>query len=106
MRMPGFTAESAIGGSWRSGPTRRPRVATDGRRRVVAQLKGGVFRPPIGGLGTLGDYWTCKDTCYRTYDACLMGCEGTWENRKASRNCIICDEDYRRCVSQCSGDIA
>lgn len=107
MNMPGFTAEAALGEVRGFRTRRRADRPADGRRRVVAQLKGGVFRPRLGGgLGTFGDYWTCKDSCYRTYDACLAGCEGTWESPKASRNCLICDEDYRRCVSNCSGDIA
>jgi len=106
MSMPGFTAEAAIGGSrqaFRTNP--RHRVAADGRR-VVAQLKGGVFRPRLGGLGTLGDYWPCKDACYSTYSACLAGCEGTWGSPKGSTNCIICDDQYRSCVANCAGDIA
>ena len=74
---------------------------------VSAQLKGGGFRPRLGGaFGTIGDYWPCKDACYRTYSACLDGCEGTWASPKGSSNCIICDDNYRACLANCSRDIA
>lgn len=106
MTIPGFTAEASLGVA-RGYRVGRGHRGSAGDRRVIAQLKGGTFRPRLGGgLGTLGDYWTCKDACYRTYDVCLAGCEGTWGSPKGSSNCIICDEDYRRCVANCAGDIA
>lgn len=74
---------------------------------MSGQLKGGVFRPRLGGtFGTLGDYWICKNGCDTARSACLETCEGTWESPKASRNCILCDDDYRACMARCSRDIA
>jgi hypothetical protein len=105
MTIPGFTAEAALRATPGFHPTRRRR-GSGGRERVVAQLKGSVFGRRPGGLGTLGDYWPCRDACYTTYDACLMGCEGTVGSPKGSSNCIICDENYRRCLDNCAGDIA
>ena len=106
MGIPGFTAEASVGRPSQSFRTRWPRGASAGNPSVVAQLKGGGFRPRLGGFGTLGDYWTCKDSCYRTYHACLAGCEGTLGSPKGSTNCIICDDAYRQCVANCAGDIA
>jgi hypothetical protein len=74
---------------------------------VSGQLKGGVFRPRLGGtFGTLEDYWACKERCYTAKKACLDTCEGTWENPKGSTNCILCDQDYSSCMANCSRDIA
>ena len=106
---PGFTAEAAVGrtsNGIQTGPAHGVR-GVRGRRGVSAQLKGGGFRGRLGGgLGTLGDYWTCKDACYKAWGVCLMGCEGTWGSPKGSSNCILCDQDYRACVNRCAGDIA
>lgn len=95
MRMPGFSGETSLN------VTRRHyRALTAGgahqARGVSAQLKGGGFHRPIGGggLSTIGDYWTCKAGCEAAKSACLDTCEGTWENRKPSRNCWLCDDDY------------
>jgi hypothetical protein len=74
---------------------------------VTGQLKGGVFRPRLGGtFGTLEDYWTCKSGCDTAHTACLNTCEGTWENPKGSTNCIVCDQNYNSCMANCSRDIA
>lgn len=59
-----------------------------------------------GGSGGLGDYWECKSGCETAYSKCLDTCEGTWENPKPSRHCLICDENYQRCLDRCSRNIA
>ena len=102
---PGFTAEAALDAG-----RRRARSPSSWRighgRGVAAQLKGSAFHPHGGDLGTIGDYWTCKDTCASAHRACLDGCEGTWATPKGSSNCTICDNQYRSCVFGCMGDIA
>ena len=105
MRMPGFTAARTLE------PTRGLYRRFTNRARsagaIQAQLKGGGFRPRLGGsFGTIADYWPCKDACYTTYLSCLEGCEGTWENPKPSRNCIVCGDNYHACLANCSRDIA
>jgi len=59
-----------------------------------------------GGGGGLGDYWVCKDGCETVYSKCLDTCEGTVDNPKPSRNCLMCDDSYRRCLRVCSRNIA
>jgi hypothetical protein len=59
-----------------------------------------------GASGGLGDYWVCKSGCETAHSKCLDTCEGTWENPKPSRNCLICDENYQRCLNACSRNIA
>jgi hypothetical protein len=59
-----------------------------------------------GASGGLGDYWACKSSCETAHSKCLDTCEGTWENPKPSRNCLICDENYQRCLRACSRNIA
>lgn len=58
------------------------------------------------GSGGLGDYWECKSGCETAHSKCLDTCEGTPENPKPSRNCLICDATYRNCVRTCSRNIA
>jgi hypothetical protein len=108
MNIPGFTAEAALHHS-----QARWSFSTDvddhqRQRDVLPQLRGGVFhRPPIGGgLGTIEDYWACKQACEATYSSCLNTCEGTWENPRGSTNCVICDQNYNACLAGCSRDIA
>lgn len=105
MKLPGFAAEAALQptrGAYRS-MTRRDSAATFGA--VAAQLIGGGG---FGGgvFGTIGDYWVCSDRCAAAHHACLRTCEGTWENPKPSRNCLICDDQYNACLAVCSRDIA
>ena len=105
MKMPGFTADAAAGRT--RGHYRATRASAHGAgAAVAAQLGGRVFGGRGGGFGTIADYWPCRDACYTTYSACLDTCEGTWASPKGSRNCIICDENYQRCLSGCTGDIA
>ena len=107
MNMPGFTADVAAGRT--SGHYRVARGSARGvRDAVAAQLSGRVFGGGrLGGtFGTLADYWPCRDACRTTYSACLDTCEGTWASPKGSTNCIICDDNYRRCLDGCSRDIA
>jgi hypothetical protein len=59
-----------------------------------------------GASGGLGDYWECRNGCETAHSKCLDNCEGTWENPKPSRNCLICDENYQRCLRACSRNIA
>ena len=48
----------------------------------------------------------CRSGCETAHSKCLDTCEGTWENPKPSRNCLICDENYQRCSRACSRNIA
>jgi hypothetical protein len=105
VRIPGFTGTASLGAT--SQPYRRFAAGARTAGTVNAQLKGGGFRPRLGGtFGTLEDYWACKSRCDTARSACLATCEGTWESPKASRNCILCDDDYRACIAGCSSDIA
>jgi hypothetical protein len=107
--LPGFTADAALqttGGAYRS--TARPRSLTSGA--ILPQLTGRRFGGGFGGFGggfnTIGDYWICRDACAIAHSACLDTCEGTVESPKASRNCMICDDQYSACLAGCSRDIA
>lgn len=59
-----------------------------------------------GGSGGLSSYWECRNGCETAHSTCLDTCEGTPENPKPSRNCLICDDNYQRCVDACSRNIA
>lgn len=59
-----------------------------------------------GGSDGLGDYWVCKNDCETAHSKCLDTCEGTVENPKPSRNCLICDANNQRCLDRCSRNIA
>ena len=105
LTIPGFTAEASLDRASRSrGYVSTPRIRVG--PGVTPQLKGSPFRPRVGGLSTMGDYWACKDACVSAHRTCLDGCEGTWENPKGSLNCIICDDQYRSCMADCTKDIA
>lgn len=108
MKLPGFTAEASLRGATRSFIGAATRSRRRAGRNVDAQLRGGVWRPPLGGGGQfgMGDYWTCRDSCERARSACLDTCEGTIDNPKPSRNCMLCDDDYRACMRICTRDIA
>jgi hypothetical protein len=107
MRLPGFSGEMSLSATSRHYGRAVATGFAQGSQGVRAQLKGGVFRRPFGGgLSTLGDYWTCKSGCETARSACLATCEGTWESPKPSRNCMLCDDDYRACMWGCSRDIA
>jgi len=106
MKIPGFTAEASLYETSQHYARVPIRGYNKGGREVRSQLQGGVFRPPGGPVFGFGDYWTCKDGCETAHSACLDTCEGTWENRKPSRNCILCDDDYRACMQVCTRDIA
>lgn len=108
MKMPGFSAEASLYKTIVQYDGVIVRGYSKRRREVVAQLVGSVFhRPRVGGVwGTLEDYWPCKESCETARSACLDTCEGTWENPKPSRNCLLCDSDYRACLQGCSRDIA
>ena len=82
--------------------------------RVIVEWKCGRRHAWVGGGGSgggasgggLGDYWACKSSCETAHSKCLDTCEGTWENPKPSRNCLICDENYQSCSRACSRNIA
>ena len=105
MRLPGFSGEMSLYVS-----SRHYRAVGGARQAhgVSAQVIGGGFHSPLGagGLSTVGDALTCKQGCAAARATCLDTCEGTWENPKPSRNCWLCDDDYRACVSRCTEDIA
>src|SRR5688572_19189728 len=103
MKLPGFTADVSLY-STRGYRQRAGRAAgRAGGREVVSQLGGRTFGGfGGGGLFGFGDYyWACRYACDTAHTACLNGCEGTWESPKGSTNCIICDQDYQRCLGGC-----
>jgi hypothetical protein len=103
MGIPGFTGAASLDS------TRRHYGGRSSQRHqaVRGQLKGGGFRPRLGGtFGTLEDYWTCKERCYTAKKACLDTCEGTWGSPMGSSRCIVCDQDYNACMQGCTRDIA
>src|SRR5262249_18542316 len=107
MNVPGFTAEASLHaeyGQYRGSSQR----ATSRRRQLRPQVRGGIFRGPRagGGLGTIDDYYTCKQACETARSQCLDTCEGTLDNPKPSLNCVICDNNYSACLQGCSRDIA
>jgi hypothetical protein len=108
MKMPGFTADVSLGRAVGRYRHAADRDAVAGRGAIASQLGGRVFVGGFGGgvFGTLGDYWPCRDRCATALSACLDTCEGTWENPKPSRNCMLCDDDYRACMQGCLRDIA
>ena len=107
MTIPGFTAEASLAAAREHYGRVAHRCSGRGGRGVHPQLRGGGFRPrPGGGLSFGGTYWECVQDCQRHHSSCLATCEGTWESRKASRNCLLCDDAYDSCVKGCSGPIA
>jgi hypothetical protein len=111
MNMLGFTAEASLhktGGHYQTSRNMINLVASGSSKgRVISQLKGGVFHRPFGGrLGTMEDYWVCRQGCDTAYSACLATCEGTWANPKVSMNCLLCDQDHAACLQGCARDIA
>ncbi len=108
MRTPGFTAEASLARP--SGPFQSTLlgVRDKSQQELAAQLAGSSFPGSFGGLalGGLEDYWVCVQGCDNARSACFETCEGTWENPKPSRNCILCDQQYNACVQGCSRDIA
>jgi hypothetical protein len=59
-----------------------------------------------GGSGGLSGYWECRNGCEVAHSRCLDTCEGTVEDPRPSRNCLICDDIYQSCVQACSRNIA
>ena len=98
---PGWTD---IGGTCWPDPLTEP----SGSGSAGGETTGGPSGGGSGGgaSGGLGDYWVCKDGCETAHSRCLDTCEGTWENPKPSRNCLICDDNYQRCLRVCSRNIA
>jgi hypothetical protein len=98
---PGWTD---IGGTcWPNPLTEPPGTGSGGGGGLPGEPGGGGSG---GGGGGLGDYWVCKNSCETAHSKCLDTCEGTPENPKPSRNCLICDDNYQRCLRICSRNIA
>lgn len=95
---------SDIGGSCWPDPLTEPSGTGSGGGGGLPSEPGGGGTG--GGGGGLGDYWVCKNDCETAYSKCLDTCEGTPENPKPSRNCLICDDSYRRCLRVCTRNIA
>jgi hypothetical protein len=95
---PGWTD---IGGTCWPNPLTEPSGSTSGGGGSMPSEPGGG-----GSGGGLGDYWVCTEGCETAHSKCLDTCEGTWENPKPSRNCLICDDNYQRCLRNCSRNIA
>ncbi len=106
MKMPGFTAEASVYKTSGNYDYIAMSCYNKRGREVMSQLMGGIFDSPRGG-GTfgLGD-WECINGCEAAYSACLDTCEGTLDNPKPSRNCLICDDIYRACLQACTPIIA
>lgn len=99
---------SDIGGSCWPDPLTEPSSGGSGGGGMPGSGEGGLDGGGSGGGGYdgLGDYWVCKNDCETAHSKCLDTCEGTVENPKPSRNCLICDRNYQRCLDQCSRNIA
>jgi hypothetical protein len=97
---PGWTD---IGGTCWPNPLTEPSGSGSGGGGMPGSGGGGSGGGASGGLG---DYWECRSGCETAHSKCLDTCEGTWENPKPSRNCLICDENYQRCLRACSRNIA
>jgi hypothetical protein len=108
MKTPGFTAEASLNLPSGLYNSTLIRDYNKSQREIKAQLAGGFFSGSFGSgtFGTLEDDWICIQGCESARSACLETCEGTWDNPKPSRNCIVCDEQYNACVQGCSRDIA
>src|SRR5262245_51791708 len=88
MKTPGFSAETSLYKTRGRYDCVAMSGCSKGRRDVISQLKGSVFHRPLGGggLGTLEDYWICREGCQSAYSACVERCEGL--------RCLNCDGDY------------
>jgi len=108
MKTPGFTAEASF--NLPSGFYNYTLIPALGKpqRELNAQLARGFFPGPFGSgtFGTLEDDLICIQGCDSAHSACLETCEGTWDNPRPSKNCIVCDEQYNACIQGCSRDIA
>jgi hypothetical protein len=107
MRLPEFSAEASLG-ALRQHYRRGGSFNTGGT--VSAQLMVSPFHPVGGGIfgGTFGfsSYYECLNGCEAAHSMCLDDCEGTIDNPKPSRNCLICDDNYNACKASCGRDIA
>lgn len=98
---------SDIGGSCWPNPLTEPSGSGSGGGGMPGSGGGGAGNGSGGGgSGGLGDYWECRSGCETAHSKCLETCEGTPENPKPSRNCLMCDQNYQRCVDRCSRNIA
>lgn len=98
--LPGW---SDIGGSCWPNPLTEPTWGGSAGGGMPGAGEGGSGG---GGSGGFGDYWECRSGCETAHSKCLEACEGTPENPKPSRNCLMCDQNYQRCVDRCSRNIA
>lgn len=98
---PGFTD---IGGTCWPDPLTEPSGSGSAGGGTSGGASGGGSGG--GGSGGLSSYWECRNGCETAHSKCLDTCEGTWENPKPSRNCLICDDNYDSCVQACSRNIA
>jgi len=98
---PGWTD---IGGTCWPNPLTEPSSSGSAGGNMPGSGGGGSGGGASG--GGLGDYWACKSSCETAHSKCLDTCEGTPENPKPSRNCLICDENYQSCSRACSRNIA
>jgi hypothetical protein len=99
MKMPGFTRRRLALQDARPYGCITMSAHRTGRREVICQLKGSVFRTARGGsvFGPIIDTWNCIQGCGSAYDSCLKSCEGA-----GSLHCVTCDEEYRACLDGCS----
>jgi hypothetical protein len=93
-----------IGGSCWPAPMSEP--SSSGSAGGGMPGSGGGGGSGGGTSGGLGSYWECVSGCESAHSICLDSCEGTWENPKPSGNCMMCDDNYQRCVDACSRNIA
>jgi hypothetical protein len=94
MTMPGFTAETSL---YQTKVRYRPAGARGyGKQTIVPQL----FIDPFRIVREIGS-GLCRIVCEAVYSGCLDTCEGTIDNPKPSRNCLLCDERHASCLQVC-----
>lgn len=93
MNIPGFSAQACLDGTRAHA---RKSAFGDSDQQVTAQL----FIDPFRIVRQFGSD-VCRTVCDVIYSGCLDSCEGTIDNPKPSRNCIICDERHASCRQIC-----
>jgi hypothetical protein len=97
MNTPHFTAEVSLYQTkahyWPAGA----RGCCHGTQTIRPQLFIDPFRIIVRQVGTA----VCRVFCEAQYSGCLDTCEGTIDNPKPSRNCLLCDERHASCLQVC-----
>lgn len=96
MHLPGYTAEASLRGSRVLPHQQRMIGRGGGRGEVTPQLP----LDPSKYVRQLGRD-VCRTVCNVLYSGCLDSCEGTIDNPKPSRNCLLCDDRHNSCLQVC-----